>query len=243
MSRGRHSQAGRPAVALRSPFAVGRTHRRRRDTVPRHREGWGSRRSDRRSAPRVSRSDVPPSPSPSPRRCSETWRASSPESCSCRSGIRHRTPRHRGRCRCGAGSPASPPRGSSGRVLASIRSGLPEREEPMGESGAASHDADFVSVVGGVLEEFGVTDAPTLAEAVGCTGIICGGLYGCLRPAAGGPPCGLLARCPAVSRPQPPALRRQPGRSAPVPARTVRTRQAQECLRAMLDGLPMCWQG
>jgi hypothetical protein len=36
----------------------------------------------------------------------------------------------------------------------------------MGESGAASHDAGLVSVVGGVLEAFGMTDALTLAEAV-----------------------------------------------------------------------------
>jgi hypothetical protein len=36
----------------------------------------------------------------------------------------------------------------------------------MGELGAASHDADLVSVVGGVMGEFGVTDALTLAEAV-----------------------------------------------------------------------------
>lgn len=36
----------------------------------------------------------------------------------------------------------------------------------MGGPGAASHDADLVSVVGGVLEAFGVTDALTLAEAV-----------------------------------------------------------------------------
>jgi hypothetical protein len=40
----------------------------------------------------------------------------------------------------------------------------------MGESGAASHDADLVSVVGRVLEEFGVTDAPTLTGAVGVGG-------------------------------------------------------------------------
>ena len=36
----------------------------------------------------------------------------------------------------------------------------------MGGPGAASHDADLVSAVGGVLEKFGVTDALTLAEAV-----------------------------------------------------------------------------
>ena len=36
----------------------------------------------------------------------------------------------------------------------------------MGGPGAASHDADLVSAVGGVLEEFGMTDALTLAGAV-----------------------------------------------------------------------------
>jgi len=34
----------------------------------------------------------------------------------------------------------------------------------MGEARAESRDADLVSVIGGVLEEFGVTDALTLAE-------------------------------------------------------------------------------
>jgi len=36
----------------------------------------------------------------------------------------------------------------------------------MGEPGAASHAADLVSMVGSVLEEFGVTEALTLAGTV-----------------------------------------------------------------------------